>query len=65
MTINIYGKRQSRFYGNQYVGKTWRMTKTIISGTWIGITEICHNPGKVLLAILVLGQAFAAFPIAG
>ena len=62
MTVNIYGKPQRTFHGNQYVGRTWRMTKTILSGTWIGIKEIVHNPGKVALAMLVLGS-FAAFTI--
>ena len=52
-----------KFYGNQYIGKTWRTTKLIAVGTWIGIKEMFHNPGKVALAILVLGQSFAAFTI--
>jgi hypothetical protein len=47
-----------KFYGNQYIGKTWRTFKLVLSGTWIGIKEIFHNP-KVLLGILMLGLALA------
>jgi hypothetical protein len=50
-------------YGNQYIGKTWRTVKLLVSGTWIGIKEMARNPGKVALAALVLGQAFAAFTV--
>ena len=52
-----------KFYGNQYIGNTWRTFKLVLSGTWIGIKEMVRNPGKVALAILVLGQSFAAFTI--
>jgi hypothetical protein len=52
-----------KFYGNQYIGKTWRTFKTILSGMWIGSKEMVFNPGKTLLAVLVLGQAFAAFTV--
>jgi hypothetical protein len=48
-------------YGNQYIGKTWRKFKTILSGTWIGVKEMYHKPGKVALAILMLGLAFNTF----
>lgn len=48
-----------KFYGNQYIGKTWRTVKLLVSGTWIGIKEMFHNPGKVLLAILMLGLSTA------
>jgi hypothetical protein len=50
-----------KFYGNQYIGKTWRTFKLVLSGTWIGIKEMFHNPGKVLLAVLMLGLALATF----
>ena len=48
-----------KFYGNQYIGKTWRTFKLVLSGTWIGIKEIVHNPGKVLIAVLMLGLSTA------
>jgi hypothetical protein len=52
-----------KFYGNQYIGKTWRTVKLLVSGTWLGVKELVKNPGKVALAVLVLGQAFAAFTV--
>src|SRR5688572_17956864 len=48
-----------KFYGNQYIGKTWRTFKLIAVGTWIAIKEMFHNPGKVLLAVLMLGLSTA------
>jgi hypothetical protein len=48
-----------KLYGNQYIEKTWRTFKLVLSGTWIGIKEMDRNPGKVMLAVLMLGLAFA------
>jgi hypothetical protein len=50
-----------KFYGNQYIGKNLEDNQTKVVGTWIGIKEMFHNPGKVLLAVLMLGLASATF----
>lgn len=33
----------------------------MVVGTWIGIADIFHNPGKASLAVLMFGLVFATF----
>ena len=60
-TINIYGKPERTFRGNQYISRGFRTFKLIVVGTWIAVKEMYHNPGKVALAVLVLGSALNTF----